>query len=493
MPTPEVNRGSNSRGRSTEHGRTELVNQMSLQYKVRLLSGQFDSGIPLDRVAARDGIRRNNPTETYQRIHEKWGETRQAEWAGDRRRDFSERLTAWAGSRARDLKDLIDSTSPDDSNFFDGLATIKFTGDPQSTTQEDIASYFAGTFFPEFAVNSDRNVEADKSVGHLVDTFYQVAGPDADGKITQAGADKVMDQVQALYRVLRPIFKEENYLKFEDVLQARLHAGSGRLNEANIKNGDPSQKMKQDLGYFAPQTLWEERPRPTVAVGRAVRLAEAAAVAEPTGPAEVAAAAEVEEGIVAVETNPENLFVDIIKGVDQANDEASSETTLDLPADSLLSGQGRLLSRPEGFIQIKVVDSGALEVDEDNNIVRTRQALLDITKEGVTRGGIRLDVLLQQEAEGARIRGENIEEDSTHPDWNRQLVEEVFATVMPSFRQRLNQDIVHIDPHWRAARVDLNRGRFRIGFIKEDVAQVPPLPLENDVFPGPDDVPAGTS
>lgn len=486
MPVPESDRGVRARGYSPDNNRNELVNYVSVPYQIRLLSGQFDSGKPMNLAEAREGIRLNNPTKAYQRIHEEWGKVRTAEWTTDTQRSFEEKRTAWANSRARDLLPRVKPPTPGqspDQNLINGLRTIGFTQDPQAATLEALTDYFANTFFSEFAAGPD------KSVGHLVDAFYEAA-KGADGNLTEEEADRAKAQVQALFPVLRPILKEENYVKFEDVLQARLAAGLGKLKESDAKNKmPPTQKMLSDLAYFLPeQTPYRpaaptaDRPGSTPAAGRP-RPAPTAAAAEAGRPTP-----EPKEGVIIVETTPEDLFIDIIKGVAEA-DKTRTDAILDLPADALFSGDGNLLSINDGFIQIEVTKPGIVDVDEAQNTVRVREASINIRKGGVERQGINLDLLLEQGVEGAKIAIETIEEDPAYPDWNKQLTQEAFAVVIPSFKEKVTSDIAHIDPAWKADSFDIEKGRFRIGFRKEAgvPASPPPFPQEGEVFPAIDD------
>ena len=491
MPVPQSERGVRARGYSPDNNRNELVNYVSVPYQIRLLSGQFDSGKPMNLAEAREGIRLNNPTKAYQRIHEEWGKVRTTEWATDTQRSFKEKRTAWANSRARDLLPRVKPPTPGqspDQNLINGLRTIGFTQDPQVATLESLTDYFANTFFSEFAAGSD------KSVGHLVDTFYEAA-KGADGNLTEEEAGRAKAQVQALFPVLRPILKEENYVKFEDVLQARLAAGLGKLKESDAKNKmPPTQKIVSDLAYFLPEqtpyhpaapTVSRPEPTPTPAAGRPrpvtrTAVPEAAAAAGRPAP-------EAEEEVVVVETTPEDLFIDIIKGVAEA-DKTRTDTVLDLPADALFSGDGNLLSIKDGFIQIEVTNPGTVDIDETQNIVRVRGASINIQKGGVERPGVNLDLLLQQGAEGAELAIESIEEDPAYPDWNKQLAQEALAAVIPSFREKVTSDIAHISG-WMADSLRIEKGRFRIGFSKEAVVPTspPPLPQEGEIFPASDD------
>lgn len=466
--------------------RGEPLVDMPKAYQIRLLSGEFNSGEHFGNLSEiRERVKQNNPTKAYGIMHTKWDKVRTTEWATDTQRSFQQKRTAWANSRAADLLPRVKPPTPGqnpDQNLIDGLRTMGFTQDPQVVTQESLTDYFATTFFDNFASGPD------KSVGYLVSTFYNATKKD-DGSndLDEAKVKNIRAQILALKLMLEPILKPDTHDKFMDVFEARVAVGlkdeGKHIIDLDVKNGKPTRALIEELEYFATQTEYvslKPARAPATIPAPAAAIPEAAAAGRP--------APEAEEEVVVVETTPEDLFIDIIKGVAEA-DKTRTNTILDLPADALFSGDGNLLSIKDGFIQIEVTNPGTVDIDETQNIVRVRGVSIDIQKGGVERPGINLDLLLQQGAEGVEIAIESIEEDPAYPDWNKQLAQEALAVVIPSFRKKVTSDIAHINPAWKADSFDIEKGRFRIGFSKEAVVPTspPPLPQEGEIFPASDD------
>ena len=213
-------------------------------YMVRVLTGQFDSGVAFDPIKGVDRLRSNDASEALVIINRKWGDVRELDWKADTR-SHSEQVTAWADGRAKALVATLHQDQVG-QELIDGLVTLGLA-DPKAVTQDSAKAFFAGKFYTDFSSN-----QPGKNLDNLANTFFEAAK--VDGKINQAQAQKMFDQLTALSSVLIPILKEEQYIKLKDVTEARLNNALGAYS---VKNGQvkATDWMRDQLTYFQDQTV----------------------------------------------------------------------------------------------------------------------------------------------------------------------------------------------------------------------------------------------
>lgn len=494
------------RGYNPQEGREKLV-ALSKQYQARIISGNFDGGKPLDIGQVKQKIAENNPVEAYARMHERWEGVRIIDWHSDTR-DFQDQVLGWAGGRAANLLPQLQSGA--NTDFLEGLKTIGLEiSDPATTDKDTLKSYFAETFYPQFASQSSE--DEDRSVGNLVRTFFDAARQSPEDNTSGLDAQKlsrVRAQVEALKPVLEPILKKETFEKFEDVLEARFAAANGEL--AGVKNGEPSVSLTNDLEYFEPtQTQYVPKsktgqlrptPEPTPVVVP-VRSPIATPVPTPApspisspwsarpAPAPVEGMPAPLDSVVLIDANPGEFILDLNNNVLVCGKNNKRGMVASVSPESLLSGEGYLLSDADGDIKVEVRDPGKIEASDGENGIKETGVTLFIEEEGRGREISGLNLSIQATEDGITVTVDDVEEMPGFTSWNRQLAQKALAGINSRLISKMNRHLEDINPGWAVTgKIIIESGRFKISFGKIlddelEPATPPPFPKRAVVFP----------
>lgn len=557
------------RGFNPQEGRDKLVT-LPMQYQARIISGDFDSGKPLDLAEVNKKIAENNPVAAYAKMHEKWQGVRTADWKDDGRK-FKDQVLGWASGRAARLLPQLQSGASAD--LLAGLKTMGLEiADPAATEAETLKTYFAETFYSQFASHSTE--DEDRSVGNLVKTFFNAARQSPEDATSGLDDDKLQSvraQVEALKPVLEPILKEDTFAKFEDVLEARFAAANGEL--AGIRNGKLSKDLTKGLEYFEPnqspyvpkRTTGRMRPtpipepattsrEPAIVLSRTRTVRPAAAVsseptptptptpepvASPTEPAPDASIAlsehdavvpeesdgvapepeptvvtaeepvadletslpilteavspAIEDEVVLLDSERAKFIVDLNNAVLVAGKNNKQKLTVSVSSESLLLGEGYLLTDNDGDIKVEVNDPGNIEVTDEEDRIHLTGVSLAIDKKGIKRKVPDLNLSILATEDGIEVSVDDVEENLEYPGWNRQLVKEALASLHDRLRSKINKDLEEDNPGWAVTgKVIFESKRFRISLAKTldddlEPETPPPFPREAIVFPAETD------
>lgn len=482
------------RGYSPTEGRERLV-VLPKQYQARIISGNFDSGKPLDLTQVRQRIAENNPVEAYAKMHKQWQGVRKADWENDKR-EFSDQILGWAGGRAANLLPQLQSGVS--TNFLEGLKTIGLEiADPANAEKDTLKTYFAETFYPQFASKSSE--DEDRSVGNLVNTFFNAAKQSPEDAASVLDAQKlsrVRAQVEALKPVLEPILKKDTFEKFEDVLEARFAAANGEL--AIVRNERPSASLIDNLKYFEPnQTPYIPKLRQTGVLNPTpASTPEPAAVvyrprprsAAPTPTEEIPKPVKDREVLIDIDPYffPLELGHKLLMFADINKKQAMVAS---ISPKCLLLGESYLLSETEGDVRVEVKDPGRVEITDGGNGIKETGVTLFVEEGGKGREIPNLNLSVLTTEDGITVTVDDVEEMPGYPDWNRQLAQKALAGINARLVSKINKHLKDIRPGWAVSgKIIIKSGRFKISFAKTlddnlEPATPPPFPREAIVFP----------
>ncbi|MBI2026016.1 MAG: hypothetical protein HYT06_01400 [Candidatus Levybacteria bacterium] len=461
----------------TERGRVPEASFTPMQeYKVRLLTGQFDTSKYDVRLATRL-LPENNPSRAYEVMHETWMSARKRAWASDRR-VTDERVRLWAEGRAKATMVVLQSGAIS-SSLLDGLRIIGLDiQDPVDAEVEDLQEYFSGDFYGRYAGDKD------KSVGNLGETFFDKCLTKGDRrgngrKVDARKAKKIMEQLVATKDVLAPILEPETFAKLYDVVQAKIDNGLGRLTSVLTPLSDPQKKqLGIQLDYFTRQPL----PEPTVAVAARPTVMARPTVTRPG--VEVTAA--VAPAVTAEPTRPH--IIEIEGGEDEAISELNAKLKVDpdksnlrvtFPVDSI-----RRYLVQSAVPDMEVIAAGVAQRDRDKeNVINVTGVKIKGKDEPVERA-LAIDYTIDNDEEGSMriVLNKITTEDGREfrPEEKTMAERGTFKDVRQEALTRLEQDLDEENKEWHPKGIAVTEKGIEIEFVNYaplgPVVEISPIP-----------------